>query len=114
MKTLVIYDNTGKIYAMIHGADQPPQGLQSMYVDLPGGAILERIDVTDPDNPQPVFKQLPDSDIGRLQTRTTELETELTATQLAVAEQYESNLELQDQLTNTQLALTEIFEGMGV
>ena len=38
-----------------------------MFVDMPDGAMLEYIDVTDSKNPKPVFSYLPESDIGRLQ-----------------------------------------------
>lgn len=41
-------------------------------------------------------------------------QAEITALQLALAEQYEANLVLEDEVTNTQMALTEIYEGMGV
>ena len=67
MKALVIYDVTGKIWSIVYGEEEAPQGLTSMFVDIPEGAVLTKIDVTDPKNPQPVFTYLPDSDIGRLQ-----------------------------------------------
>lgn len=67
MKALVIYDITGKIWSIVYGIEDVPQGLTCMWVDMPDGAVLERIDVTDGNNPQPVFTYLPDSDIGRLQ-----------------------------------------------
>lgn len=41
-------------------------------------------------------------------------QAEITALQLALAEQYEANLVLEDEVTNTQMVLTEIYEGMGV
>lgn len=67
MKALVIYDVTGKIWSIVYGEEEAPQGLTSMFVDIPEGAVLTKIDVTDPKNPQSVFTYLPDSDIGRLQ-----------------------------------------------
>ena len=67
MKALVIYDVIGKIWSIVYGEEEAPQGLTSMFVDIPEGAGLTKIDVTDPKNPQPVFTYLPDSDIGRLQ-----------------------------------------------
>lgn len=67
MKALVIYDTTGKIWSIVYGEEAVPQGLTSMFVDIPEGAVLERIDVTDSNKPKPVFTYLPDSDIGRLQ-----------------------------------------------
>lgn len=60
-----------------------------MFVDIPEGATLERIDITDMDNPKAVFAYLPESDIGRLQKRIQELENELTNAQLAIVELYE-------------------------
>lgn len=114
MKALVIYDATGRIWSIIYGAEAAPQGLQCMWVDIPDGAVLDRIDVTDPINPQPVFTYLPESDIGRLQKQVAQLTEELTAAQLALSEQYEANIALQEEVTNTQLALAEIYEGMEV
>ena len=89
MKALVIYDLTGRVWQIIYGEDTVPQGLTAMFVDIPEGAQLERIDVTDPDHPKPVYSYLPESDIGRLQQKVTELEEELTNTQLALVELYE-------------------------
>ena len=67
MKALVIYDMTGKIWSVTYGLTEKPQGLLCMFVDMPDGAMLEYIDVTDSKNPKPVFSYLPESDIGRLQ-----------------------------------------------
>lgn len=114
MKALVIYDLSGRIWLIAYGEEQVPQGLQCMWVDIPDGASLERIDVTDANNPKPVFNYLPESDIGRLQRQVKALDGQLTETQLALTEQYEANVALEEELTNTQLTLTEIYEGMGV
>ena len=110
MRALVIYDLTGRIWSIIYGEEQLPQGLLSLFVDIPDGAQIEKIDVTDPCNPQPVFSYMPESDMGKLQKRTAELEVQLTEAQLALTEQYETNLKLQDEVTNTQLAITELYE----
>jgi hypothetical protein len=110
MKALVIYDATGRIWSIVYGEEQAPQGLLSMFVDIPDGASLEKIDVTNPDEPKAVFSYLPESDIGKLQIRVTDLENQLTEAQLALTEQYEANLALEDEVTNTQLALTELYE----
>lgn len=77
MKALVIYDSTGKVWQIIYGAEEVPQGITCMWVDIPDGGVLERIDVTDPENPQPVFSYLPESDIGRLQKQVTALEKKM-------------------------------------
>ena len=91
MKALVIYDTTGKIWSIIYGEQKAPQGLLSMFVDVPDGATLDKIDVTDSENPKPVFNYLPESDIGRLKKQVTDLEDQLTEAQLALTEQYETN-----------------------
>ena len=110
MKALVIYDATGKIWSIFYGEDQVPQGLLALFVYIPDGGQLERIDVTNPDDPKPGFSYLPESDIGKLQNLVTELENQLTEAQLALTEQYEANLALEDEVTNNQLALTELYE----
>lgn len=76
MKALVIYDSvTGKIYHIIYGATETPQGIPWMWVDIPDGAILEdTLDLTDPENPQPKFSYKPESDIGRLQNEMAEVQ----------------------------------------
>ena len=98
MKALVIYDLTGRIWQIIYNINEAPQGITCMWVDIPDGAIIERIDVTDPKNPQAVFSYLPESDIGRLQKRLSALEVK--------------NVALEDELTNTQLALVDFYEEM--
>lgn len=77
MKALVIYDLTGKIWNIVYGEEIAPQGLTCMFVDIPDGARLESIDVTDQENPQPVFTYLPESDIGRLQKQMTAVEEQM-------------------------------------
>ena len=114
MKALVIYDATGRIWSIVYGEEQAPQGLLSMFVDIPDGAALEKIDVTNPDEPKAVFSYLPESDIGKLQKKTKELDDQLTQAQLALTEQYETNLEQDEEITNTQLALTELYEAQEV
>lgn len=87
MKSLVLYDNTGKIYLIMHGEDTAPQGIPSLFVDIPDGAILKYIDVTDQENPKPVFDYLPDSDIGRLQHQVADLESITTDITLMLADE---------------------------
>ena len=111
MKALVISDSTGRISNIIYGEETVPQGLTSMFVDIPDGAALERIDVTDSENPKPVFSYLPESGIGILQTKAADLEEQLTDTQVALTEQYEVNLALSEEVTNLQNAVCELYEG---
>ena len=110
MKALVIYDATGKIWSIFYGEDQVPQGLLALFVDIPEGGQLERIGVTNPDDLKPGFTYLPESEIGKLQNRVTDLENQLTEAQLALTELHAAKLALEDEVTNAQLALTELYE----
>lgn len=66
MRALVIYDSTGKIWSIIYGEEELPPGVLAMFVDIPNGANLIRIDVSTPSDPQPVFEDYDDTDIGNL------------------------------------------------
>ena len=105
MRALVIYDLTGRVWSITYGESNIPQGIFSIFVEIPAGMQLSKIDVSDLNNPKPVF-----TDIGKLRRKIESLETQLTETQLALTEQYEANLALEDEVTNTQLALTELYE----
>lgn len=94
MKALIIYDQTGRIWSIVYGEETAPQGLPSIFVDIPEGAVLERIDLTDGANPKPVYQLLPDSDIGRLQKQTKRLETGQKAIQEQMAALTGSNNDL--------------------
>lgn len=77
-KALVIYDATGRIWSIVYGEEEAPQGLTCMFVDIPDGASLSHIDVTDPANPKAVFNYLPDSDLGKLQKQMADVESKVT------------------------------------
>ena len=62
MKALVIYDLEGKIWSIIYNQEKAPKGLLCMWVDIPEGGVLERIDLSDPSQPAPVFSYLPETD----------------------------------------------------
>ena len=66
MKALVIYDATGRIWNIIYGEETLPPGMLAMFVDIPEGAVLERIDVRDPQNPVAVFGEYPETDYGQM------------------------------------------------
>lgn len=104
MRALVIYDSTGYIWNIVYGAGTAPQGLTCMWVDIPDGAQLERIDVTNPDGPQPVFSYLPDSDIGKLQKEVEELKARSAELEVRSSELETANEEL-------TLAIAELIGG---
>lgn len=105
MKTLVIYDSTGKIWLMAHGETEVPQGLTSMFVDIPDGAILEKIDLTDPENPQPVFTYTPETDIGRLQKDVVDLKNTDAILQEQAEAAIETDVDLDYRLSLLELGL---------
>ena len=104
MRALVLYDNTGKVYLIMYGEENAPVGIPSMFVDIPDGACLERIDVTDAANPQPVFSYLPDSDIGKMQKQIAVLESD-------VEDLKASNEELKSCNEELTLALADMMVG---
>lgn len=67
MKSLVIYDSTGKVYLNLYGVEMVPQGLQPILIDIVEGAQLERIDITDSNEPKAIYSYLPESDVEKLQ-----------------------------------------------
>lgn len=58
MKALIIYDRTGRIWSIVYGEEAAPQGLLSLFADIPDGAVLEHIDVTDSVNPKPMYRYM--------------------------------------------------------
>lgn len=56
MKTLIIYDNTGKIYYMASGDYTKPDGLQYIEVEVPDGYYVASVDA---ETNTAVFKKNP-------------------------------------------------------
>ena len=54
-----------------------------MWVDIEDGVDLVSIDLTDPENPKPVFSAQPDSEIGRLQKQMEEVKAQTDVNVLA-------------------------------
>lgn len=71
---LVTYDIEGVIQDKKGGSNlREPVGIPFMWVDIPEGKRLARIDVTAVSH-KPVFEDLPKSDIEKLQVKTEQLE----------------------------------------
>ena len=66
MKTLIIYDNTGKIFYQASGSVTEPTGLPFLWEEIPTGKYAESVDVTDPKTPIAVLVDLPISENERL------------------------------------------------
>jgi hypothetical protein len=66
MNTLVIYDNTGKIFVQITGGYTVPQGgVQYLECEMLQGKIVDSINVSSTPH-IPVFADIPKSDIEQL------------------------------------------------
>lgn len=100
-KALVIYDNTGKIWSIVYGADEAPQGLQSMWVDIPNNAILDKIDI---ETGEPVFSYLPETDLGQLQQEMRDLSKKVDDTTTKAEDIMSKYEEGQDDLKTAKLA----------
>ena len=68
MNVLAIYDSSGTIWTIAQGDEiTKPDGLPSVFVNVPNtGCVLEKIDVSDPDHPKPVFSYPAESEVGQL------------------------------------------------
>ena len=64
-RILVIYDNTGFIVSQMSGAVREPVGIPFMWVDVPDGKYVVRIDVST-ETHTPVFEDCPKSEIDQL------------------------------------------------
>ena len=58
MEMLVIYDIAGQIWGIVYGEDKELVGLKSMAIEIPNGYDVERINVDNTEDPQPVFRKL--------------------------------------------------------
>lgn len=55
MEGTIFYDENGKVWLIVHGTSDIPTCLKSMVADIPEDAQLTGMDLSDPDNPSPVF-----------------------------------------------------------
>ncbi|MFT4107162.1 MAG: hypothetical protein QM657_15515 [Lacrimispora sp.] len=56
MKAFIIYDEEGNVYAVRYGENQYiPNELRGLYQEVPEGALIEGVAVSDPDNHKILF-----------------------------------------------------------
>lgn len=77
MQAVVIYDGTGNIWNVTYGDAVNPEILGSARLEIPDGAQITGVDLSNPDAPQPVFESIPASDYTNLQNQIKEIETAL-------------------------------------
>lgn len=78
MKTLVIYDTSGKIFFQAKGDIQEPSGIPFLWLEIPEGKILKGIDTTKTPH-EPVYENMPKSEMDNAKEQ-------LAAVQIALAE----------------------------
>ena len=134
-RALIIYDLTGKVWSIVYGAEEAPQGMPSLWCDIPAGASVDHVDVA---TGQVVFEYLPDTDLGQFQQQIRMLQASVdnftvglsdinqsiedasgAATAAADSAQNAMNQATQvgselaitnDDITNLQIGLAEVFE----
>lgn len=75
MKTLIIYDKTGKLWNVTVNQYEVPEGLTAEVVDVPDGSQIQRIDMSGEER-EIVFATLPDSDMRAMRAEVQSLRTE--------------------------------------
>lgn len=78
MKTLIIYDEIGKIYFQAAGNVEEPNGVPFIWVEIPEGKLLKSIN-TEVTPHEPVFEDLPKTELDNVKEQ-------LIAVQIALAE----------------------------
>ena len=63
MRALINYSSTGEIYSIAYGEENPPADNLYMWTDIPEGAYLTEIDVSDPNNHKPIITKNESIDI---------------------------------------------------
>ena len=73
MKTLLVYDNSGVIWASVTGSYVPPDGLPYIETEIPAGYYAESVNV---ETQEPILQAYPKSDMEK---RMEELEAQVAA-----------------------------------
>ena len=77
MQALVIYDNSGNVWNITYGDSVKPERISSARLEIPDGSQITGVDLSDPENPQPVFESIPASDYTKLQEQIWCMEREI-------------------------------------
>ena len=76
MKTLIIFDNTGRIYYMASGDVIEPRGLPFLWVEVPDNKVISGVDVSG-EEPVAILEDKPQTEAEALAQRIAELEDAL-------------------------------------
>ena len=112
-KVLVMYDLTGHVGNVVYDADEAPQGIPCVWVDMPSNAVIDHVD---PVTKEVIFEYLPETDLGQLQQEMRELSSHVTESEEQTTDSINSlqtdSLARQEDITNLQIALAEVYEAM--
>ena len=67
MEGTIFYDENGKVWLIVHGTSDIPTCLKSMVADIPEDAQLTGVDVSDQENPSPVFSYARSTNDGMIE-----------------------------------------------
>ena len=70
MRYLIIYDNAGHIFSQMAGDVREPVGIPFLWIEIPAGKRIVGID-TSGEKHEPVFEDLPKSEIDILKEQVT-------------------------------------------
>ena len=108
-RVLVLYDLTGQVWNIVYGADEHnvPQGIPSVWCDLPAGAQIERVD--------PVTKEVhllyaDDTDLGQIQREVREVTNAFNDYANRISGLEEFVVAKDSDITALQIGLTEVYE----
>ncbi len=112
-RVLVMYDLTGHVWNVVHGAEEAPQGIPSVWADMPSNAVIDHVD---PATGEVIFTYLPETDLGQLQQEVRNLNAHVTESDEQTEEvitglRREASMRQED-ITNIQIALAEVYEAM--
>lgn len=77
MQALVIYDNSGNVWNITYGDSVKPESLAAEHLEIPDGHQLTGVDLSDPNDPKPVFESIPASDYTKLLNQIGDVENKL-------------------------------------
>lgn len=108
-KALVLYDLTGRVWNIVYGATEAPQGIPSIWVDIPANAVINHVD---PETKEVIFDYLPETDLGQLQREVKGLCNRVDVTDTNISALQADADSKTDDITNIQIALAEVYESL--
>ena len=110
-RVLVMYDLTGQVWNIVYGATEAPQGIPSVWCDVPQNATIKRVN---PVTKEVEFDYLPETDLGQLQNAVSNLSDHVSEFEAQTESDISGLQEDADvvgaDITDIQIALAEVYE----